>query len=98
MASKNQKLLDAATATGAGSWVNVVGSSGILVTHSASSTPNLTVAVEGKDSDDNAIALDSRTLSANGDTVIEVPVGFTEIRVNVTSYTAGTLSSYLHAA
>lgn len=98
MANRTYKLLDAVTGTGAGSWVKVAEVRGILVTHSASSTPVFTVTIEGKNSDGTAVVLDSRSISAAGDTVVEVPVGFTEIRSNVTAYTSGTLSSYLNAA
>ena len=98
MASTSVELLNGVSATGASSWQNVSNSAGILVTHSASSSPDLTVAIEGKDADGNAILLDSRAISAAGDTVVEIPVGFIELRANVTSYTAGTLSSYLNAA
>ena len=98
MASKNQKLLAGVTATGAGSWVAVIGARGIVVTHDATGTVDLTVAIQGKDADGNPVTLDSVALSAVGETVVQVPVGFTDLRANVTAYTDGTLTSYLNAA
>jgi hypothetical protein len=98
MPTKAETLLSAVTSTGAGSWINVANSRGVIVTHTASSSPDLTVAIEGKDHAGNAVALDSTAISAAGDTLIQVPIGFSEIRANVTVYTAGTLSSFLNAA
>lgn len=88
-------LLNGATATGNGEWVNVAGFYPLTIHVKGITTA--TVEVDGSNEpaqpNDNTHGFKLNDLTADGGVVVDVPVEWVKCRV--TAYTSGTISAYM---
>ena len=90
--TKQTTLLNAVVATGAGATELDVNGYGGVTFHikAASVTTGATVAMETLNASGEWVEIDSRSITANGNTVISATGAFTQVRANITARTDGT--------
>jgi hypothetical protein len=91
MAKVSATLLSAVTATGAGSGVGVIGiTSFTVIITAASVTSGGTVKIQALTPGGAWATIDSRTIAASGDTIVQFDGPFIQLRANLTARTDGT--------
>ena len=91
-------LLSAVTSTGAGTAKTVERAEHFTAIIEATNvTAGATIAIQALTFSGNWVSIDSRGITANGNTVIQWSGAFKSIRANVTAYTDGTYTATLDA-